>query len=118
MIPRAAARRAALTAQGMNHAASKRLRAQGRPYAPVDVRDLQGRIVTADACEYCGQRNTGHGGNLTAAHRVPLKEGGNHAAGNIAVVCEDCARAKGDRTEGEYLAWLTGVVERLTGGAL
>lgn len=52
-----------------------------------------------DPCSYCG----GEGGHID--HIVPIKNGGQHCAGNITSACKSCNSAKGAKSVVEFLLW-------------
>ncbi|MEM4487461.1 MAG: HNH endonuclease signature motif containing protein [Desulfurococcaceae archaeon] len=65
-------------------------------------------------CEYCGRQLKLEGSPddpdlWTIDHRIPLKLGGDNSAGNIAVVCNRCNRAKSSLPADLYLKLLDAV---------
>jgi 5-methylcytosine-specific restriction endonuclease McrA len=55
-----------------------------------------------DRCAYCGTRSV----QIQIEHRIPLSKGGTNRPENVQGVCAFCNRAKGDRSESEFLKWL------------
>ncbi len=58
-------------------------------------------------CVYCGYKgsvlNTQY---LEVDHKTPESHGGSDATWNLQTICTSCARAKGDKTDTEYRAYL------------
>lgn len=73
-------------------------RAKAREYVVSD-RDL--RRIMAQPCAHCGS-----GERLHLDHIVPLARGGQHAVGNLQMLCQRCNQSKGKKVMTEWRAWL------------
>lgn len=71
--------------------------AKASPFTDMELYEWL-KLRYGQPCTYCGEKSS------HIDHKIPLTRGGAHCFSNLDMICEDCNRAKRDRTPEEFLA--------------